>query len=525
LKSIIHWDDLNYYNIYVVNKINGQDGYSPGSYIAGYTQYPILGGSKTDGMVILAHEVVNSKLTIIHEMGHAFSLLHPFEGGDATTCPPNNNCNVDNDQICDTDPVQLVFDCNPSGNNPCTMGGPWTPIQHNYMTYSSCTDRFTPGQRNRMEDVINSIRTSYKNSAGVDPPSPLPTSITPPSFNNANQNNLYNMGPAYVKLNSIEMTSKGYTYEGAGYVHYVDHTCNQSTKLLKGNTYPITVKTRKPNQQDVRVYIDYNNNGTFDSLSGELVFSSNVGVSGTGTDNMYYVHSGNVSVPASGVFYDAPLRMRVMADYTGATITPTMQLTYGQAEDYTVVITQAPLPVLWRSFQARLLPNGQVSLTWVTEMELNNDYFELQKSSDGINFSTFAVVSGNREKYSASYYSYLDKDPFVGNNYYRIRQVDVDGKFSYSEVRMVNISGVPFSSYCHPNPASEQLTLSYYLPKEGIVKVSVFDLNGREVHHQVIKSAKGNHENRINIAHLNGGYYVVKVQTQDAVQIHRLLKR
>lgn len=256
LKSLIHWNDLDYYNIYIVNKIDGVDGNcAPCTYTAGYAQYPVLGGSKTDGMVVLATQVSVTSTVFIHEMGHGFDLKHPFEGGGSGVCPANGNCVTDNDEVCDTDPIQLDFACNPSGNNPCT-GTNWnlSTTQFNYMSYFGCTDRFTAGQAIRVNDAIGLVRTGYKNSAGLDaPPSSLPISITAPTYNSANAGNTFGMGPIYVKLNAIEYTSSSYTFEGAGSVFYVDHTCNQSTTLIKGTSYPITVKTQI-NAQKVRVY-------------------------------------------------------------------------------------------------------------------------------------------------------------------------------------------------------------------------------------------------------------------------------
>lgn len=520
LKSVIHWNDLDYYNVYIVNKIDGENGYTTsGSYTAGYAYYPVIGGNSLDGMVVLAQQVNFTNSVFIHEMGHSFNLIHPFEGGDASNCPANANCLSDNDEVCDTDPIRLTFACNPTtGNNPCT-GSPWTSstIQFNYMAYNGCTDRFTAGQVVRVNDVISNIRTAYRNSAGVDaPPSALPTSITPCTFNAANAGNNFNMGPVYVGLNAIEYNSKGYSFEGAGDIHYVDHTCNQSTTLIQGAVYPVSVKTSL-NAQKVRIYIDYDNNGVFTNAAPELVFSNNGG-SGNVT------HSGNITVPTTGIVYDTPLRMRVIAD-NAATITPTMQLNAGQAEDYTVIVAQAPLPVSWRSFQAQLIASNQVALTWVTELEVNNDYFEVQKSTDGIEYTTLTKVNGFKEKYSPTHYSYLDKAPMEGVNYYRIKQVDIDGKYSFSKTELINLASPQFSSYCFPNPITDNLKLGYYIPKDGKIRVSILDVNGKEVWNQIIEATKGSAQVELQAAHLRSGFYIIKVQTASQIQTHRILKQ
>ena len=168
LKSLIYWNDLDYYNIFIVSQINGEDGYTTtGSFTAGYAYYPVDGGNyEQDGMVCLAYSAASATSTVfIHELGHGFNLKHTFDGGSTTTCPSNTTCASDNDEVCDTEPMQQSFTCNPTGNNPCTSS-PYTGGQWNYMSYNSCADRYTAGQSTRVMAVIDDIRTSYKNSAG-----------------------------------------------------------------------------------------------------------------------------------------------------------------------------------------------------------------------------------------------------------------------------------------------------------------------------------------------------------------------
>jgi PKD repeat protein len=106
---------------------------------------------------------------------------------------------------------------------------------------------------------------------------------------------------------------------------YKDFSCPIQTTVDEGQTYPITIQTGSGNPQDTRVWIDYNNDGILDN-STELAFSS----------NNSYNPSGNITVPSA--VFDKPLRMRVTSDYTGSGITPCSNSTYGQTEDYTILI-------------------------------------------------------------------------------------------------------------------------------------------------------------------------------------------
>ena len=93
----------------------------------------------------------------------------------------------------------------------------------------------------------------------------------------------------------------------------------------------------------------------------------------------------------------------------------------------------APLPVELTDFRATLT-DEQVKLSWVTHSELNNDFFQVEKSADGSNFSPVGVVDGKGNSHGAEAYEFWDQ-PFDGDNYYRLRQVDFDGTFHFSLTR------------------------------------------------------------------------------------------
>ncbi|MEZ5046883.1 MAG: zinc-dependent metalloprotease [Chitinophagaceae bacterium] len=517
LKNVVHWNDLDYYNIYIVNKIDGKDGYTTtGTYTAGYAYFPNLGGNEQDGMVVLAQQVGFTNSVFIHELGHAFNLKHTFEGGNQTTCPDNLNCATDNDEVCDTDPMQLVFSCNPTGPNSCT-GSTWasSTVQYNYMSYNSCTDRFTPGQLTRIENVIDNIRVGYKNSAAIDaPPSSLPVFITTPTFGSTYVNNSFDMGPVLVNFNTINYTSNGYSFEGAGSVHYVDHTCNQATDLVANNTYPIQIKT-KLNAQKVAVYIDYDNSGTF-STTSELVFSS------TGTAGNF-THSGNITIP-NIVTFNTPLRMRVIADLSSSSITPTMTLATGQAEDYTINITQFSLPVVWKSFNANLVSTGEVLLSWKTEAEKDNTYFEVEKSTDGFTFYTIDKVFPYQDNELLHAYISKDKSPNHGINYYRIKQVDVNGEATYSKTETILIDQYQFSLSSYPNPFHNQLNITLNTDNNEMIELEIVDLSGRRVYYSKQLFAKGESHIVVPTENLSSSYYILKAKSSKQTQIQKIVK-
>ncbi|MFH2094347.1 MAG: T9SS type A sorting domain-containing protein [Bacteroidota bacterium] len=105
-----------------------------------------------------------------------------------------------------------------------------------------------------------------------------------------------------------------------------------------------------------------------------------------------------------------------------------------------IILRQSTLPVELVSFTGYVEDNV-VKLEWSTASEINNDYFQLEKSRDGINYETLSIIKGKGTVNKMSYYSALDDVPEQGTTYYRLKQVDFDGKFAYSDMVSVNFHG------------------------------------------------------------------------------------
>lgn len=138
-----------------------------------------------------------------------------------------------------------------------------------------------------------------------------------------------------------------------------------------------------------------------------------------------------------------------------------------------------PLPVEWVSFIGRT--NGAINeLFWTTGMELNSDYFNVQRSSDGRTFASIGRVDAAGNSSLTSNYAFTDRSPIPGVNYYRLAQVDFDGTTDFSEVvRLTNEVATSASVAVAPNPFNEQLTLNS-LPA-GITHVRLYTTHGELV--------------------------------------------
>ena len=334
IKALSIWPNTQYYNVWIVNKIDGQDGTS-GTFVAGYAYFPGA-GANVDGTIMLATQAIAGEITLPHEIGHAFSLYHTFEGdGTGATCPTNSNCSTQGDRVCDTDPqVRSVFNC-PTGTNACT-GNPYGTIVHNFMDYSNCQDRFTAGQKTRVLSGLLTSRPTLISSLGATalPASPVTTACIPTVVN---VNNTLNAGPRSVKISDATVTylnvatSGGYTADGN--LVYIDNTCKHQAELIAGTTYTFAV--RIGTVESAFVYIDYNNDGVFQA--NEQVKSwSNTGF-GSATNTFSYTIPTTTTIP--GLVSCVPLRMRVISDRTASgPLNICGPLGYGQAEDYSIVI-------------------------------------------------------------------------------------------------------------------------------------------------------------------------------------------
>ena len=335
LKNYDRWPTSDYYNIWVVNKIDGVDGYSASaSFVAGFAYFA---GSPAvyDGTIMLASQAIAGQITLPHEIGHAMGLYHTFRisstnGGNTTTCPPNTNCTTQGDEVCDTEPMMMGSPSTcPTGINPCT-GLAWANTQKNFMNYSNCQNRFTPGQRTKALFNLQLYRASLLSSLGGYAPGATvtSTSCTPTITNAGNQ---LDYGPQVVSLNDLTESTDGYT--GDNYQQYLDKTCVQRANLVAGSSYTFNVTVGTNGAQNVRAWIDYNNDGVFATTEQVLT--------GTSTTNNGTV-SATFTVPSTGLVTCTPLRMRVMADATSnTTMSACGPLQYGQTEDYSVYIKPA----------------------------------------------------------------------------------------------------------------------------------------------------------------------------------------
>ena len=174
-----------------------------------------------------------------------------------------------------------------------------------------------------------------------------------------------------------------------------------------------------------------------------------------------------------------------------------------------------PLPVELSAFKGAASSTG-IALSWNTASEKNNDFFSIQHSTDGRNFESAGYVKGNGTTSSAHSYSFNHNNPVAGKNYYRLKQVDLDGTTAYSSVIVVEAKDVKAAALAlsvFPNPTQGEINirLEKGMNASEVAKVMITDLNGRTI---ISEEIRGGQDLKLNLgSKLKAGMYLVKVQS------------
>ena len=189
------------------------------------------------------------------------------------------------------------------------------------------------------------------------------------------------------------------------------------------------------------------------------------------------------------------------------------------------IVVSTFLPVELIDFSAKPMDQG-VMLDWSTASEQNNDYFAIERSFDGQRFKEIGKVAGAGSTYTAVDYNFFDNNPpaLASTLYYRLRQVDYDGKFEYSPIevidRQINGDGIQL----WPNPVDSELNISLASTmSEQPVRVEIFDINGRLLRVADFDQIGDNFT--MDTSELGDGIYLIKISSQQFSQTKRFIKQ
>ena len=195
---------------------------------------------------------------------------------------------------------------------------------------------------------------------------------------------------------------------------------------------------------DLRLLIDTDNDGVFNEASTTIVSSATA-------------FSGNVY------------------QFAGVNLNNNTRFTLG-----TINTSVTPLPVELVSFDSKA-KDGKVTLTWETATEINNDYFTLYRSVDGLNYGEIVRINGNGTTNQRQYYEHLDHTPPSGRIYYRIKQTDYDGTEKYVGITTTEVTLQNSRVSLYPNPVKpgSWVTVQLHSEPDGNLDFNLFNSTGQ----------------------------------------------
>jgi hypothetical protein len=186
----------------------------------------------------------------------------------------------------------------------------------------------------------------------------------------------------------------------------------------------------------------------------------------------------------------------------------------------------AAIPVEFHSFELQRNGRDGVNVNWTTASELNNDYFVVMRSTDAINFEEVARVKGAGNSTQLNSYKVTETNLKPATYYYRIKQVDVDGKFAYSPVRSINLNEDLKVNVANvfPNPFNTEINIAVNVATATSIQVNVVDINGKLVLTKNISSNDGLNELQIPTSQLVNGVYFIQIEALGEKYTYKMVK-
>jgi hypothetical protein len=173
------------------------------------------------------------------------------------------------------------------------------------------------------------------------------------------------------------------------------------------------------------------------------------------------------------------------------------------------------LPILLVNFEA-VVNSGAVDLTWTTAMESNSARFDVERSSDGARWDVIGTLAAKGNSSTPSYYSFTDANPGSGTVEYRIHEYDLDGRPTFSTVKVVRTTPIASVSV-FPNPAKDYLNISIPATETSAVHIRLIGQSGQVLAEKNVNNAGGSVQT-FSVSNYPTGNYLVQVVTSDGTK-------
>jgi hypothetical protein len=330
----------------------------------------------------------------------------------------------------------------------------------------------------------------------------------------------FNTGAQAVTINSVKVWA---WFNATGTTYYVNiRILDQAGTVMNTVSVPVTSASTGWNPKVLPIGITVPAGVTSWKMDAR-------GTTSSPYCDLYYVSSGASysynSTPTSGMLtitgHDAtwdPNGYSYFYDWqistgTGCGRTPVVGTTNG---------CSVPAPVSLLNFSASI-KDRTTELTWATVSENNNSYFEIERSTDKINFKSIGRVNGSGKSLSLIDYSFEDLHPLKETSYYRLKQVDIDGSSSYSEIISVQRrSNIGLNVYPHPIRKGEVSQFDFTISDDEEIELVITDVLGNKIFSKNIFAKKGlNHFEYNN--ELSSGLYILSLHTQNETLIQKII--
>lgn len=349
--------------------------------------------------------------------------------------------------------------------------------------------------------IIGKLRRSVAGSGSYDFPIGTSANYELANINLTSATGFTNISASFANSNPIGLPLSGIVINGTTVDNMLDYgywTIDPNTSMT-GGTYTVTLNEKGqsvsgPSAQSHAVLVRPNITTAWSSQ-------------GTHNNNTQSMGSSTVTAARAGLNSFANHHFGV--GYAGAGSLP-IELVYFKA----------------------VLNDGQVNLSWATASELNNDYFTVERSGDGIHFEEVLRKNGAGNSTNTLYYNDKDENPLKRYSYYRLKQTDYDGHFTYSEIETIKNkanseeeSSMKITSVS-PNPFIEKFTVSFLLKTASVVEFQLYNSSGQVVYKSVINTNDGmNQYDYVDELGLPPGMYIMNLIYNDQKVTQKIIKK
>ncbi len=248
---------------------------------------------------------------------------------------------------------------------------------------------------------------------------------------------------------------------------------------------------------------------------------TNPGTTFTANRFSFTIPAANLAAPITGGGSGDGIVALAISD--GVSTTPLSAL--GSTSQFSgMVVATGVLPVTLLYFDAKAAA-GNVNLHWATGTESNSDHFEIERSADGIHFSFVGSVNAKGNSSTTVEYNFVDGNSLNGVSYYRLKQVDKDGQYVYSNTVVIRSGGASNRVLISPNPARGNTVISLSLGKAEVLSVRLIDNMGRTAKTYNVSGVPGMNQFYLNdLSNLPSGVYNLEITGSSTRIRERLVK-